>query len=207
MATIPTINTIQKEECIGNSLITINNNYDNIRNTFTQLINNDLLVINQRLDALTSLTNGISSEQLAKAWVTFWGNTDINGRGAVTGGGGGSFSVQVPERRITNKYNVTNVIREATGVYKINFATYIGDLNRPAELVVIGTASPLPGPIASQNPPGTNTAVVNLDLREPYPEEGTSCRIIVKDVSGNAINPARVCVAVYSSLQPLDSFI
>lgn len=170
MATVPTITTIQKTECIGNSLVTLTNNFDNIRNAFTT-VNTDLAAINNSLTNLTTFANSISSAQLAKAWVNFNGRT-----------GSGVF------RTIRNSYNISNVQLENAGQYLITFANPIGD-----NLVMSGVISPQPNSLS-----GPGGGVVNLRDPDPFPTL-QSCRIVVRDLLGNVYNPNTVSLVFYNN--------
>lgn len=187
MATVPTITTIQKTECIGNSLVTINGNYENIKNSLTTLINTDLNVINARLDTLTTFVNSVSSAQLTKAWVSFNGTWNTQQARDAT------FS----NRYIWKGYNVSSVYRNETGDYTVSLANPIG-LN----FVVISTTSPkTPLDISGEiiPPLGTDTGIVNLHYQTPYPTPGQSCRITIKDLLGNAIDTSYIHVAMFNT--------
>lgn len=179
MATVPSITLIPNTECIGNSLVTINTNYSNIKNAFTT-VNTDFANINNALNTLTTFANGISSAQLAKGWVKF--NPRRNKDSVPV--------IDLSNREILNSYNVNTVYREDTGKYLITLAAPIGN-----EFTVTGTVSP--------QPPGIGTAsigVLNLDPTTPFPAPGNiSCRVIVRNLEGDAIDPSLVCLTFFSN--------
>lgn len=182
MATIPTITTIQKTECIGNSLVTINTNYDNIRNSIAS-VNTDLTTINSTLNALTTFANSISSAQLAKGWVKFSGRLNTSG----------NLALITSNRQILNSYNVTTVYREEAGVYLVSLATPIN-----AEFIVNGTVMPYYSGVGPFQ--GTDLAVINLDENEPFPSPaGEKCRVIVRNLLGTPIDPSLICLTFFSN--------
>jgi hypothetical protein len=189
-ATIPTITTIQKEECIGNSLVTINANYNNIYNTFRELINIDLQLINNALNELVTFRNSLSSDQFAKAWVNFSGRLDPSQ----------ANNFANPKRFLWNQYNIDNVHRNGTGDYTITLATQVGDPTFPAYLTAIGTCSPRPD-ANNTVPPGENTGIVNYWYSSDI-QDGKTVRITTKDLLGNSIDPSFVNVVIYQSLTP-----
>lgn len=171
MATVPTITTIQKTECIGNSLVTINTNYDNIRNSIVT-VNTDILAINNTLNTLTTFANSISSAQLAKAWVKFAPRLqDPNGNEAL----------DISNRFKYNSYNVTTVLREGTGTYLITLANIYG------EFAAVGTAAP---------DVNGNTCILNLNQQTNIDNQ---CRIITKDLNGSLIDSTLINLVFYSN--------
>jgi hypothetical protein len=182
MAIIPTITTIQKTECIGNSLVTLTNNFDNIRNSFTS-VNTNIATINNILTNLTTFANSISSAQLAKAWVSFSGLVAPPG-----------LPLTSQQRLLNNSYNINEVLRESTGIFLIKFNTPIGN-----NFIVTGMTSPLPGSLTEvSNFTGTGLGVINLHPTLAIPDS-QSCRIIVRDLVGNAINPNTVHLTFYNN--------
>lgn len=175
MATVPNITQIPATECIGNSLVSINTNYDNIKNSFTDF-NTDLSVLNSQLTNLTTIVNSISSAQLAKAWVKFSATLAPIGQQPTS-----TF------RRILNNYNVSTVIRNSTGDFTINLSAPLA-----GEFLVTGLTSPLPGST------GTGTGVINLHPSIPFPDS-QSCRIVIRDLLGNSINPPIVMLTFFNN--------
>lgn len=188
MATIPTITTIQKTECIGNSLVTINTNYDNIKNSIADIVNTDINNINTTLNTLApvfgTLTNAISSAQLTKAWVKFRPRLKENGLP--------DDPATVSNRKILNGYNVSSVSREDTGKYLVTFATPIG-----TDFSVSGIVQPYYAGSGAFT--GTDLGVVNLDVNDPFPSPGNvSCKIIVRNLLGALIEPQVICLTFNS---------
>jgi hypothetical protein len=182
MATVPTITTIQKTECIGNSLVTINTNYDNIKNSIAGIVTTDLATINNTLDTLTTFTNAISSAQLAKAWVKFRPRLNVTG----------SLALDTTNRYILNSYNVVSVYREDAGNYLITLAKPIG-----SEFLVNGFVQPYYSGSGAFT--GTDFGVVNLDETEPFPSPGNqSCRVVVRNLLGALIDPQVICLTFNS---------
>ena len=181
MATVPTITTIQKTECIGNSLVTINTNYENIKNSFTT-VNTDINNINDTLDNLITFTDSVSSAQLAKGWVKFSGRFNI----------GGSLDLTNSERKRFNSYNVKSVTRLNTGQYLVTLDKSIG-----TEFLVNGFVQPYYS--GSGTFQGTDFTVVNLDETIPFPSPGDkSCRIVTRNLLGALVDPTIVCLTFYN---------
>jgi len=143
----PEVTTILKTECIGNSLATINNNFDNLRNSICT-IDNFVAAENTRLDKLDTSLGGISTPQLAKAFVIFDATKDINGTTEA--------SPTVTQRYPINKYNVSNVLRNGVGDYTVSFVTsaftdntylMVGTTRRPCYVTYHSTALPSTGSI------------------------------------------------------------
>lgn len=184
MATVPTITTIQKTECIGNSLVTINSNYDNIRNSFTS-VNTDITLINNALNNLTSFVNSISSAQLAKAWVGFTGRRN-------TIGPSGTFDLTNTNRFLFNRYNVANVFRNGTGDYTINLSIQLN-----ANFIVSGITSSKETPSTFT---GLDAGIVSLHPVTPFPgNNGLACRIITVDANGSFIDPTYISLTMFSN--------
>jgi hypothetical protein len=100
-----TIRTINLDECIGSSLLTLNNNFLNLKNQICAN-NTESLTLNTNYTNLTSNVTTLSSlkDGYAKAWVAFNGN----GTG---------------EREIFSSHNVASVSGISTGQYRIDFIT------------------------------------------------------------------------------------
>lgn len=178
MATTPSITIIPKTECIGNSLVTINTNYQNIRNSFDS-VNVDINTINNTLDTLTTLTNAISSAQLAKAWVKF--NPALNESG--------NLDSNNTNRRILSEYNVNYVTKEETGKYLITFKNTIN-----THFTVSGITTP-----AGTGTGTAYTSVLTLDPVEPFPAGNQSCRIITRNLQGVQIDTSFICLTFFSN--------
>lgn len=183
MATIPTITTIQKTECIGNSLVILNDNYDNIKNSFSD-VNDTLLNIEGRINALNTFATKLSSAQLAKAWVSFSGIKDS------TGNNNSNFT----NRQIFTSYNVTTVKKENTGVYTINFGI-------PLEPEYVATGCTSPGGSYGS---GTDTGVIGFDpdgnvtnLPIDQADFGKKSRIFIMNLLGSSIDPEVVTLSFF----------
>lgn len=186
MATVPTITTIQKTECIGNSLVTINSNYDNIKNSIAGLVNTDLAIINNTLTNLTTFVNNISSAQLAKAWVQFSGRRNNVGPSGTT-------DLTNTNRFIFNGYNIDYVSKNGTGIYTVTLKTPLN-----VNFSVTGTATPRSVPEASFT--GLDACVVSLHPTTPFPNNnGLSCKIVTVDLNGSFIDPSNICLSFFSN--------
>ena len=184
MATVPTITTIDKSECIGNSLIAINGNYSNIKDSIVT-VNSDLIQINTTLNNLTTIINSISATpRLASAWVNFRGRQTTGNDGQAT------TNFSNPNRHIESSYNITNVVREDTGKYLVN----ITSPGLTKGFIVTGIVSPLP-----PGTTGVDSGVVNLSPTEPFPDPGTTqCRIITRTLLGQFYDPPLVMLVFHS---------
>jgi len=114
----PEITSILKTECIGNSLATINNNFSSLKRSICT-VDNFVAADNKRISKLDTVIGGISTPQLAKAFVMFDGTStqDINGNKVV------EVVPTLTERFSINSFNVDNVVRNGAGDYTISFAT------------------------------------------------------------------------------------
>lgn len=197
---VPQITTIQKTECIGNSLVTINSNYDNIKNSLTQ-VQEANIEINSKINNLQTFQSSVSSQMpgVAKAWVSFNGRSDING----------SPSTQFTPRYLRATYNIKEVVRINTGIYRVIFESgVVSD-----KFTFTGAASPLP----SLNPSGNLTGVINLapggDLPPGSSEEAESdgfvqylenngylewMQIVLRSLDGNYIDSPFINLAFFS---------
>lgn len=177
MATVPAITFIPKTECIGNSLVTINTNYQNIKNSFTGV---DTLIgnLNQSISQLNSFAASISSAQLAQAWVKFSPRRNTSN----------NEDVSFTNRYIFNSFNISSVVKEESGKYLINLTKPLN-----TDFIINGTTSPLDtgGTVT------TNAGVINLS--PDTPTLGTSCRIIVRNLLGAQIDPNIVMLTFFSN--------
>lgn len=104
-----TIQTISLDECVGTSLLTINNNFRNLNEQtctdYTNLtdIRTEATTLSTNIATLSALSPGC-----AKAWVAFDGDSGNTGSGA---------------RFPTTFFNVASISSLAIGKYRINFAT------------------------------------------------------------------------------------
>jgi len=131
----PSITTIQPQECIGNSLGTINLNFLNLESS---AIANDTLLntLNSSINALTTQILQLSGKTvpgIARAWIKFNGrNRDDNSPDNLTQ----TF------RYIYSSYNISTVYRKGTGDYRVYFQTPFANTNYS----VIGTSNEKAGP-------------------------------------------------------------
>lgn len=171
MANVPTITTIQKTECIGNSLVSLTTNFDNIKNSISDIITQDLATLNNTITELTTRVSGLSSSvQLAKAWVLFNGT---NGN-------------------IQDQYNVSSVNKDDTGIYTVTFQTPLNDI-----FSVSGLASPRD--VSQTGYTGAETNIVGLYPGNPFPgNSGEQCKIVVVDTTGSFNTPQLVSLVFFS---------
>lgn len=182
MAIVPNITNIEKSECIGNSLVTINGNYTNIRNSLDD-VNTSIISLNALVNGLTTIITSISSTpQRASAWVNFSGRRDATTQ---------QTRLENTPRQIFSSYNIATITREDTGIYR---GSLINSLVQGFTL--IGTASPLPPGTA-----GTDASVVNIHqggLGLPAISPTSEFRILVRNLLGQAIDPPQVTLAIFS---------
>jgi hypothetical protein len=127
----PTITTIQPQECIGNSLGTINLNFLNLESS---AIANDALLttLNSSINALTTQILELSGKTIpgiAKAWVKFNGRT-IDTDNSID-------NLSLTNRFIYSFYNISTVYRKGVGDYRVNFLTPFANTN----YTVVGTSN------------------------------------------------------------------
>lgn len=137
------ISEIDENECIGQSLNKINNNYLNTRNRICSL-DNRYNIIKTRAQTLTTTVCGISSAQIALGWVVFDGRRNKNGaidtnvttfavpssRFIIAGynivdvkkNGTGDYNIQLPLSSIQNSFNNTTLSNSITGLVIGGFA-------------------------------------------------------------------------------------
>lgn len=135
---------ISEEECIGDSLATINSAFQTLSSNVESLNSNSNLSVvdsptidlsyNSSTGVLSanvigsSLTTSISSSlsaspMVAKAWVNFDGT--------------GIFSPNPSNTKIRSSYNVSSITKLGTGRYQINFSTSLSNSNYS----IIGSAA------------------------------------------------------------------
>ena len=113
----PTVSVIQSNECIGNSLAGINDNFaslsDGICNNINRIVDieDDITNLTTRLNTLSSLV----TPGAAKAWVVFDATKEAN-TGTVN---------PLGNRLIRNSYNVSSVLKYSTtlGLFEVTFTT------------------------------------------------------------------------------------
>jgi len=110
----PSTLTISNTEYIGNSLSTINNNFqslkDGICDNQSQITN--LQVSLQSLDTALTQLSSYAFQGIAKLWVKFSGSNDIDN----------VPSFLVPDRYIFNSLGISSVYRKSIGDYRIYFS-------------------------------------------------------------------------------------
>jgi len=114
-------------DCIGDSRVTINNNFSTLDTT---ACNQQALIASLTSQILTLSANSTSSSSTAKAWVNFSNNT-VNG-----------------SQTISKQFNVSSVTRTAHNTFDITFTTQMPDVN----YVVFGSfrpSSPTPYPFGA----------------------------------------------------------
>jgi hypothetical protein len=116
----PNVSIIQSNECIGNSLAGINDNFASLSEGICDNINritdieNDITNLTTQLIALS----GLVTPGAAKAWVVF--DATRNTVGAINTSG---------SRRIINSYNVSNVQPGVAGQFTITFTNNLPNKN------------------------------------------------------------------------------
>jgi hypothetical protein len=196
MAIVPTITNIDKSECIGNSLVTINGNYTNIQNSLAD-VDTNIVTINTLLNNLTTIVRSISSTpQQAFAWVNFSGRRETDPDDIPSGRGG--TRLENTNRKIFTGYNVASVLRESTGIYRISLINAASP-----RFCILGTTVPLAPGTA-----GPDAGIVNiysgisndgLNLPPITEDAGSEFRILTRTLQGQNFDPSRICVVVYSA--------
>lgn len=121
----PSISIIQSNECVGNSLTIINDNFANLRDGICNNIDT-ITTIESNINSLTTQLNNLSAlvtPGAARAWVNFSANKDETG----------AISTAGTNRLIINKYNVASVLKfnESLypGLFQINFSSSFANTN------------------------------------------------------------------------------
>lgn len=167
--------TIPREECIGNSLSRINNNFLDLRiQTCSNYVK--LEEIDSSILALQTLVNTISSITLpgtAKAWVKFDGTRDL-----LTS----QQSTLSTDRFLYSSYNIESVYRKTAGDYRIYFETPFSNTN----YTLIGTSSE------------TISELGNYTWLQPYryATSYTDVRVHSNNI-GDTIDPRHVSLAFF----------
>jgi hypothetical protein len=130
----PNITIIDREQCIGNSLAIINDNFTSLRDGICDNIDR-ITNLESQSDQLNSSVISLSSivvPGVAKAWVKFDGTRDTTGA-----------STPLGFRFIYSKYNIEEVddyfagSTLAQGFYRIDFQNFFENTN----YLVLGTSS------------------------------------------------------------------
>jgi hypothetical protein len=124
-----TVQTIDKTECIGNSLSKINDNFRDLKNYACQNFNT-IDSLNARIanldDRIVALS-GITVPGTAKAWVKFDGTRDTTNTNS-------TFNTN---RFVYSSFNIATAYRKSQGDYRITFSTPF----RASNYLVLGTSS------------------------------------------------------------------
>lgn len=121
----PTVSVIQSNECIGNSLASINDNFASLSDGICDNIDR-ITDIENNITNLTTQLNTLSSlvvPTVAQAWVVFDATRDTLGN-IITSG----------NRLIRNSYNVSNIFKYSAtsgspGLFEITFSTPLANNN------------------------------------------------------------------------------
>jgi len=191
------ISEISENECVGQSLNKINNNYLNTRNVICT-VDNRLNNVNRRLQTLTTTVCSISSAQLAKAWVSFDGKRGQNGAVDTN-----TTLFSVPSSRfIRNSYNIIDVKKNGIGDYNIQIPlstiqtssnnTTIS--NTITGLVVGGSAAP-----STLNLNRYSVCIITTPKHpiSPFPAPNTF-RIQTVDLSGNLVDSDNISLTIFN---------
>lgn len=123
------ITEIPREECIGNSLSRINDNFFNLRDqsctNYTRIGDIDGSIL--QLQSLYAALSAATLPGAAKAWLKFDGTKDSDG----------NVTELFTDRYIYSSYNISSAYKKGIGDYRIFFGTPFSS-NRYA---VIGTSS------------------------------------------------------------------
>lgn len=126
---LTTIQTIPREECLGNSLSRINDNFTNLKNqscnNYSRLEDIDANILN--LQTLYSNLSSVVMPGISKAWVKFDGARDTAGQ----------VTDFLTDRFIYSSYNISTVYKKGTGDYRIFFQTPFTS----STYVAVGTSS------------------------------------------------------------------
>jgi len=170
----PTVSVIQSNECIGNSLASINENFASLSdgicnniNTITD-IEDDITNLRTQLYALS----GLVTPGAARAWVVF--NATRNTANTVT---------PLGNRLIRNSYNVSSVLKYSTdpGLFEATFTTSLANTNYG----VIATCS-------EKAAVGGNFVWAQPSLRDP-----SSVRLYIRSITTSQVaDPEYVSVIV-----------
>lgn len=171
----PTVYEIQKTQCIGNSLILINDNFLNLReaacdnDTLISSLENDLVDLSTKIDELSSVIIPGS----AKAWCKFSGVRDTNN----------VVSSFLTDRYIYSNLNILSVYKKAVGDYRIIFQNNFPN-NRYA---VVGTSTEK-----------INSTTNTFTWFQPYNLTSAYAEVRIQSTtSGSTVDPDFVSVIFY----------
>jgi hypothetical protein len=128
----PSVVEIPSNEYIGNSLVTINDNFTVLSEGICESVI-DITDIQEKNTKLATDLDTLSASLIpgmAKAWVNFNANVNINGVNNSLGG----------DRKIYGSYNISSVTKDSgePGLFIVNFASNLFTNNKYG---VIGTCS------------------------------------------------------------------
>lgn len=130
------IQTIPREECLGNSLPRINDNFANLKTqsceNYDRLEGIDSNILN--LQTLYSNLSSVVMPGISKAWVKFDGTRDTAGQ----------VTAFLTDRFIYSSYNISTVYKKSTGNYRIFFQTPFAS----STYVAVGTSNETLSPLS-----------------------------------------------------------
>ena len=183
MACDTSIIIINQDEYIGNSLDTINRNFENLRDG----VNTNCTNLLSATDVLGTLRTTVTTLQSyaqgrPKAWVVFDGTRDINN----------TVNAAPSLRYINSSYNIIDVYKEDTGVYSVYFA----------ENVVFTDPPPNELPAYSALVTSTTKTAITGGLytwAQVTQYEVDRLTVVVNDGQGspNYADPDRITVAIF----------
>jgi len=173
----PSITVIDRQQCIGNSLAVINDNFVNLRDGICDNIDR-ITFLESQSDQLNSTITSLSSivvPGVAKAWVKFDGTRDEDG-------------ILTPQgfRYIYSKYNIEDVDDYnigntlVQGFYRIDFQNFFENTN----YLVLGTS---------------REATVGGQYTWVQPVEYTDSYVVVKIANslGTAVAATHISVVIF----------
>jgi len=170
----PTVSVIQSNECIGNSLFTIRDNFASLSDGICDNIDRITDIESDITNLTTQLENlsGLVTPGAARAWVVF--DATRNTASTVT---------PLGNRLIRNSYNVSSVLKYSTdpGLFEVTFTTSLANTNYG----VIATCS-------EKAAVGGNFVWAQPSLRDP-----SSVRLYIRSITASQVaDPEYVSVIV-----------
>jgi hypothetical protein len=169
----PNIDTIQRTQCIGNSLNIINNNFSNLRESTCDNDSRISLLESQNTDLSTRIDelSSVIIPGAAKAWCKFSGIRDSNN----------VLSNFLTDRFIFKNFNILSVYKKAAGDYRIIFANTFPD----NQYAVIGTSTQ------------KLDSLSKFTWLQPYNITASFTEVKVQSSTGTTIDPDFISVAFY----------
>lgn len=169
----PSIITILPTECIGNSLASINTNFENLETAAcdNSVTINSLQQDIQQLNTLITNLSAITVPGAAKAWLRFDGTRDVSG----------NSTVPLGPRFIYSSYNINSVTKKAIGDYRIEFENRFPSPNYTA----IGTSQ--------QTPTLTN----NFTWLQPYRYTSLFLEVKIYSNLNEGVDPRNISIVVF----------